>query len=88
MKKNLVKLLASLALGMVLLGIAPTRAEAQCSGWTNSANGGAVCFADSGCGFLWLQNESRQTVVQERWCSKDGRQVRQTQFISQRLGCC
>lgn len=62
--------------------------EAGCSGWTEVSSC-TNCDLTDRCGFLWLNDGTQyKSGIKERYCNKEGKQVRETTYFSEKDGCC
>ena len=62
--------------------------QAKCTDWTVVSSSSSCDYSDS-CGFLWLSPGTKyKTGTKERYCSKDGKQERETTYFSEKDGCC
>lgn len=62
--------------------------QAACSNYTEYMKGISICDNTDGCGWFWLQDTKKHRSYQERYCSKDGKQVHEKRTVFVVDGCC
>jgi hypothetical protein len=66
------------------------KAEAACSGWTwapGAINGSISCNFSDRCAVIF-RGTGHRTGTKERYCDKNGQQVRETTYADEKDGCC
>ncbi len=85
------KKLAGICLVLAMIGGIFTNsfiADAKCSGWTEYAKGATYCNAARSCGLFGKYETRLYTSLQNRYCSKNNKQVKENRAVAIKTGCC